>query len=165
MVPKARKLAQAGGPTAEAQALFDAGDAAGAFALLANRQADPSPPKLLHRCALRWRDDCVAAVVAEVTKGSGGNLQLSPLPDPLARYLRRTGEYVPFAVWQSAFSACSQSSPDRLLAAAGSASGGYRRASTRCLRRPCTAASPSPRGSPLHRRAPPPTPSNAARRS
>ena len=89
---KAKKLAQVGGPAAEAQALLDAGDAAGAFGLLADRQADPSPPKLLHRCALRWRDDCAAAVAAEVAKGSGGNLQVSPLPDPLACYLRRTGE-------------------------------------------------------------------------
>ena len=89
---KAKKLAQVGGPTAEAQALLDAGAAADAFALLAPRQTDASPPKLLHKCALRWRDDCAAAVAAEIAKGSGGNLQVEPLPDPLAFYLRRTGE-------------------------------------------------------------------------
>jgi hypothetical protein len=90
---KAKKLAQAGGPTAEAQKLLDQGDAAAAFALLAPRQNDASPPKLLHRCALTWREACVNAVAAEVTKGGGrGNLQVSPLPDALAFYLRRSGE-------------------------------------------------------------------------
>jgi hypothetical protein len=86
-------LAQAGGPTAEAKKLLDEGDAAAAFALLAPRQNDPSPPKLLYRCALRWREQCVNGVATELSKGdSRGNLQVSPLPDALASYLRRSGE-------------------------------------------------------------------------
>ena len=90
---KAKKLAQAGGPTAEAKKLLDEGDAAGAFALLAPRQHDPSPPKLLYRCALRWREQCVNAVALELSKGDArGNLQVSSLPDALAWYLRRSGE-------------------------------------------------------------------------
>ena len=90
---KAKKLAQVGGPTAEAKKLLDEGDFAAAFALLAPRQNDRSPPKLLHRCALRWREQCVNGVAAELSKGdSRGNLQVSPLPDALASYLRRTGE-------------------------------------------------------------------------
>lgn len=89
---KAKKLAQAGGPTAEAKKLLDEGDAAAAFALLAPRQNDPSPPKLLHRCALRWRQQCVNTVVSELSKGDSRNLQVSPLPDVLASYLRRSGE-------------------------------------------------------------------------